>query len=493
MTQNPIKVLLIENDMNDVHRVRQSLADTRATETHVPAFEVLHTDRLATAVAYLQNIPFDIILLGIYPHDERGEETFTAVHQQAPDIPLIILGSEDSAHDGEGVIQRGAQDFLIKAELTTDRLVCAIRFALIRQQQTATAVQAAQKAAEAEKMYRSLVENNADGIVLVRKDGIVLFVNAAAAQILQQDEAELVGNPFTLPLPKRDTAEFNLTHPDDQSVSIEMRLVEMVWEGERVYQASLRDITAHQRAKAAIRNKANELEIRNIALDEFAHTMAHQVQGLLSQMMGYASFIEMQYSRQLDADFNTAVKRVVQSGHKMNNVISELLLLANIRSDDVEVEPLNMQRVVAEAIKRVRYQIEQSGAQIIHPEGWPVALGHGSWIEEAWVNYISNGIKYGGAPPRLELGSTQLENDMIQYWVQDNGPGIPEIDQKLLFKPHTRLGPKQIRGEGLGLSIVRRIVAKCGGEVGVESFEGQGSKFWFSLPRATDIDPDDRY
>lgn len=488
MIQNPIKVLLIENDMSDVRHVRQLLADTRATETHVPAFEMLHTDRLATALAYLQNIPFDIILLGIFPQDEAGKETFTAVRQNAPTLPLLILGTEETAHTSGGVIRRGAQDFLLKAGLTAERLVCAIHFAIIRQQQTATAVAAAQQAAAAENMYHALVENNADGIVLVRKDGIVLFVNAAAAQILRQDEAQLIGNPFTLPLPKRDTAEFNLTHPNDQSTSIEMRLVETEWQGERVYQASLRDITAHQRAKAAIRDKAAELEIRNIALDEFAHTMAHQVQGLLSQMMGYASFIEMQYGRKLDADFNTAVKRIVQSGHKMNNVISELLLLAGIRSGDVEVEPLNMQRVVAEAIKRMRYQIEQSGAQIILPPDWPIALGHGSWIEEAWVNYISNGIKYGGAPPRLELGSTLMENDMIQYWVQDNGPGISEVDQKLLFKPHTRLGPKQVRGEGLGLSIVRRIVAKCGGEVGVESFEGHGSKFWFSLPRATDID-----
>lgn len=243
--------------------------------------------------------------------------------------------------------------------------------------------------------------------------------------------------------------------------------------------------TAHYRQQVEnMREKAAELEVRNIALDEFAHTMAHQVQGLLGQMVGYASYLEMQYGRALDEEFATVISRIVQSGHKMNNVISELLLLASIRGSDVILEPLNMQRVVAEAFKRLRYQIEQSQVEIRLPDSWPVALGHGPWIEEAWVNYMSNGIKYGGERPCLELGSNPLPNGMIRFWVKDNGIGIPEIDQELLFKPHTRLGPKQVRGEGLGLSIVRRVVAKCGGKVGVESHVGYGSLFWFSLPLA---------
>ena len=170
----------------------------------------------------------------------------------------------------------------------------------------------------------------------------------------------------------------------------------------------------------------------------------------------------------------------------MNNVISELLLLAGIRGE-AAVEPLNMQRVISESLKRMRYQIEQRSVKIDSPKKWPVVLGHGSWIEEVWVNYISNGIKYGGKSPQIELGYTQLDDDMVRFWVKDNGIGIPEVDQKLLFKPHTRLGPRQVRGEGLGLSIVRRIVAKCGGEVGVESYEGQGSLFWFSLPATTAV------
>lgn len=377
MSQSPLKVLLVADDLSVIQPIRLLLAETGAARTQSPAYEVLHSELLATAVAYLETLTFDLILLVVGAAD--GPERLAAMQGNSGHTPVIVVG--EMADDGRWAIRQGAQDFLVRPLLTPPLLERAINLALVRQQMAGETVR-----------YRQQVEN--------------------------------------------------------------------------------------------MREKAAELEVRNIALDEFAHTMAHQVQGLLSQMVGYASYLEMQYGQQMDEEFTTVVARIVQSGHKMNNVISELLLLASIRGGDAILEPLNMQRVVAEAFKRLRYQIEQSQVEIRLPDSWPVALGYGPWIEEAWVNYISNGIKYGGDRPCLELGSNSLPNGMVRFWVKDSGIGIPEIDQKLLFKPHTRLGPKQVRGEGLGLSIVRRVVAKCGGKVGVESHVGYGSLFWFSLPLA---------
>jgi signal transduction histidine kinase len=114
-----------------------------------------------------------------------------------------------------------------------------------------------------------------------------------------------------------------------------------------------------------------------------------------------------------------------------------------------------------------------------------------------WANYISNALKYGGTPPRIELGYTlldprnakpdpassiQLPASSIQFWVQDNGPGLTEVQQGRLFTQFTRLHQVRAEGHGLGLSIVQRIVTKLGGDVGVESEVGQGSRFWFTLP-----------
>lgn len=234
-----------------------------------------------------------------------------------------------------------------------------------------------------------------------------------------------------------------------------------------------------------ISQRATELETQNLALNDFAHTVAHQIQGLLSQMVGYASLVDSHYQEQLSVPARQAVDQIMQSGYKMNNVITELLFLSSMRSENIQVGELDNKRILTEVLKRLRYQIRESSAKIMVPDQWPSALGYAPWIEEVWLNYISNGLKYGGddeKPPVLKLGARQDGSGMVRFWVMDNGPGIAPADQKRLFKPHTRLTSKKIRGEGLGLSIVWRIVEKCGGKVGVESQEGAGSCFWFTLP-----------
>jgi signal transduction histidine kinase len=98
---------------------------------------------------------------------------------------------------------------------------------------------------------------------------------------------------------------------------------------------------------------------------------------------------------------------------------------------------------------------------------------------------MSNAIKYGGQPPRVELGADVASDGMIRFWVRDNGDGLTKAEQSRLFVPFTRLSQASVEGHGLGLSIVQRIVEKLGGAVGVESegAPGRGSVFYFTLPR----------
>ena len=171
------------------------------------------------------------------------------------------------------------------------------------------------------------------------------------------------------------------------------------------------------------------------------------------------------------------------SARKSLNIIDELLLLASVRQEDVARGPVDMARVLKQAQDRLEWVIKQSKGEIVLPDQWPVALGYAPWIEEVWVNYLSNGLKYGGEPPRLQLGADVLDDGAIRYWIKDNGPGIPPEKVDLLFSEFTRLERIRAEGHGLGLSIVRRIVAKLSGSIGVESHIGQGSLFYFTLPQ----------
>jgi two-component system sensor histidine kinase/response regulator len=117
------------------------------------------------------------------------------------------------------------------------------------------------------------------------------------------------------------------------------------------------------------------------------------------------------------------------------------------------------------------------------PTEWPTAFGHAPWTAEVWTNYLSNAVKYGGVPPAIRLGAESIpKRASIRFWVRDNGPGLTDEQQALLFRPFSRVTETRAKGHGLGLSIVRRIAEKLGGSAGVESRPGEGSCFWFELP-----------
>ncbi len=150
-----------------------------------------------------------------------------------------------------------------------------------------------------------------------------------------------------------------------------------------------------------------------------------------------------------------------------------------------------MAGIVSEVQDRLSLMIQEHQPEIIVPKTWPQALGYAPWIEEVWANYLSNALKYGGRPPRVELGYSisdfEIRNSKseIRFWVRDNGRGLAPEEQAHLFTPFERLSQARIEGHGLGLSIVQRIVHKLGGQVGVESTPDQGSVFYFTLPAAS--------
>jgi two-component system sensor histidine kinase/response regulator len=249
---------------------------------------------------------------------------------------------------------------------------------------------------------------------------------------------------------------------------------------------TLRRLTQElQAANAELSRRNEELRAQNAELDTFAHTVAHDLKNPMATIIGYAASLEEAWGH-LDADDITqSLRFIIQGGEKMCNITDELLLLATIRKQtQVQVQPLNMGQIIDAAQKRLISPARDSQAEIVGPERWPVALGYAPWVEEVWVNYLSNALKYGGSTPVVELGATVQPDARVCFWVRDNGAGIPPEKQAMLFTEFTQLNGVRMQGYGLGLSIVRRIVERLGGQVGVESEAGEGSTFWFALPAA---------
>lgn len=247
------------------------------------------------------------------------------------------------------------------------------------------------------------------------------------------------------------------------------------------------EIAERKKAEEALRQYAADLQANNEELDAFAHTVAHNIKNLLGALTGLAEFLVSDYATLPLDQIEETLEAIAQSGRKTTNIVDELLILASVRRADVEVQPLNMAEIVTEVRHRLAPMITQSQATMVLPTHWPIGLGHAPWVEEVWVNYINNAIKYGGCPPYITLGATMQADGMIRFWVEDNGPGLTPEEREGLFIPFTRLKQVAVEGHGLGLSIVHRIVDKLGGEVGVEPKQGSdhGSTFYFTLPAQT--------
>lgn len=231
------------------------------------------------------------------------------------------------------------------------------------------------------------------------------------------------------------------------------------------------------------------LKEQNRELDEFAQTVAHDLKTPLTAILGFAEILAIQYDDLDPGTISHSLQMVASSARKALRIVDELLLLARVSQvGTITTGPLDMAVIVEEATHRLESLISEHDATITAPETWPTAVGHAGWVEEVWVNYISNAVKYGGTKPHITLGSriiSQPDRDIVLFAVKDWGPGLSQEAQAQLFTPFTRLGQPRSKGYGLGLSIVQRIVTKLGGDVGVESkgIPGQGSVFYFTLPK----------
>ncbi len=261
-------------------------------------------------------------------------------------------------------------------------------------------------------------------------------------------------------------------------------------------------------ANAYIKEQQRELEQKNAQLNQeitergqliedleaFAHTVAHDLKNPLGVIVGYMDLVfEMLEERdEQDTELLEMVESVNSTGKRMHRIITELFTFASVRQQEITPTIVDMGLVIAEVETRLEHMFSEYGVELDKPATWPAALGHKPWIEEVWINYISNAMKYGGNPPHVQLGFDLFPSEpqdvdvpvcmQIRFWVRDNGKGLSPENQARLFTKFTRFDQARATGHGLGLSIVKRIVEKLGGQVGVESTPGQGSLFFFTLP-----------
>lgn len=340
--------------------------------------------------------------------------------------------------------------------------------------------------------------------VLSATPGFYTAGDAARLEALAQQAAVAIDNAYLyqqaqLEIEERQRAERELQHHREHL--------------EELVVARTADL---QRAMQQLEQEIIEREQLITDLKAFSHTVAHDLKNPLTIMLGYSSLLVEQFAETQSPELSRA-EILLNTSDKMSHIIDELLMFANVRQAEIELMPLDMATIIAEVETRLAHLVTPRAAQLSQCSNWPIVMGYPAWVEEVWVNLVSNALKYGGRPdqgipPHVELGYTLLQakaavsetavavpetdatlaqnlrskiqnpESQIIFWVRDNGPGIPPQAQARLFSPFTRLEPARVEGHGLGLSIVKRMVEKLGGQVGIVSTVGQGACFFFTLP-----------
>jgi two-component system sensor histidine kinase/response regulator len=252
------------------------------------------------------------------------------------------------------------------------------------------------------------------------------------------------------------------------------------------------EIEARKQTEAALARERDrlryyvaELEARNEDLDAFAHMVAHDLKNPLGVILGFAGLFTEYYATLTEEELRGGIGAIATSGENMSRIIDDLLLLVSVRHTDVERHSLDMASIVAGALQRLSSKTVKYQAEIVLPMAWPLATGYTAWVEEVWANLLCYAIEHGGQPPHVTLGATPQSDGMARFWLRDNGPGLSPEEQARLFGPSTQLRPGRTSGQFLGLAVAQRIVEKLGGQVGVESYVGQGRTLFFTLPAVT--------
>lgn len=330
---------------------------------------------------------------------------------------------------------------------------------------------------------------NPNPVLEVDKAGAVMFCNPSALRVLTQHGLDAETHRF-IPADWHAIVS-DLDRRPGEVVRREVMIGELMF-AESIHLAqgfgTIRifaiDITERKQAEARLRQSNAELQARNAELDAFAHSVAHDIKNPLHIITGYAELLMLTNER-LPDDFRSGLTAIRKNALKINSITDSLMLLAEVRQKALELHPIDMAAILDEVWPRVTPALGEQ-IEVRLPDAWPRALGYAPWIEEVWTNYLSNALKYASRPGCIELGATHESDGLIRFWIRDDGIGIAPAEQAHLFSAFYQTSRARSGGHGLGLSIVKRIVERLGGSVGVSSsgVPGEGSTFSFTLPAA---------
>ena len=240
-----------------------------------------------------------------------------------------------------------------------------------------------------------------------------------------------------------------------------------------------------QARKLELIQKLNsELQEANQQLEAFSYSVSHDLRGPLRSLKGFAEILLEDYAPQLDDTAQGYLNKLISSAARMEQLTRDLLEYSRIVREDMKLERVPLDQLLAEVFSM--NTVLQSGVEVEVDHHLLPVMAQPTLLSQCLSNLLSNAVKFvrPDLKPKVNI-RTESHEDRVRIWIEDNGIGIDPAHHKKVFGIFERVGNvKAHEGTGIGLAIVARAVQRMGGDYGVESTLGEGSRFWIELPAA---------
>ena len=345
-----------------------------------------------------------------------------------------------------------------------------------------------EKLQASESNFRTLLERNLDAVLVMNRNRIVKFANPASESMFGHKEEDLLGLPFDYRVAVGEMLEIDIQLPDEKTVVAEMRVIGTTWEGEDALLASLRDITMHKQVEENLKKANEDLKKLDQLKSNFVSMVSHELRTPLTSIKSAVGLLLSRKTGPINDNQDRFLKIAVRNIDRLNAIVSDLLDLSKVEAGKVKFNfsELEIRRLILGSVSAFRPEAEVHALalELNCPESLPTLYADQARVEQILTNLLSNAVKFTPAGGRITLSARRFE-EMVEVSVADTGIGIPVKDKERIFDRFYQVDNllhRKSRGTGLGLAITKEFVEAHGGKISLESRDGKGCRFFFTLP-----------